>query len=388
MLYCVGARNEQYEYTGLAHLLEHLMFGGSENAPCFDRSLQEAGGENNAWTSNDITNYYETLPVGNIETAFWLEADRMQNLLLTDKSLETQRSVVIEEFKQRCLNAPYGDVSHYWRSLAYQKHPYRWPVIGKSLSDIEDVSKDVVRDFYHTYYVPNNAILSVVGNLDSDKVFSLAEKWFGDIPCGKLAMHHIVSEPKQTSRRTLRVEKNVPNSLLLRSYRMGGRKDVDYRICDLLSDILSNGRSSRFFRNIYANGSLVSSIDAAITGDLDSGMLQIKAQLLPGVSYKAVEDAIDVELSKLMEGDVSAYEIEKNVNRFESNFLFSNLNNDDRASNLAYYEMLGDADAINAVTAEYGKATPERVTAVSRNLFRPENCSVLYYESQNQKDKI
>lgn len=382
LLYQVGSRNEQYEYTGMAHLLEHLMFGGSANAPCFDRILQEAGGENNAWTNNDITNYYEILPVQNIETALWIEADRMENLLLGDKALEVQRNVVQEEFKQRCLNAPYGDAGHILRRNVYHCHPYRWPVIGKSLEDIETVPKEVVRDFYHRFYVPDNAILSVVGNIDSDRLFRLVEKYFGHIAAGNRPKSVLPVEPRQTEARVEQVQRNVPHNMLIKAYRMCDRNSADYHASDMISDILSNGRSSRFYQNIYAKGNMVSSIDASITGDIDEGMLVVKAQLLPGVSYEVVEAAIDKELDMLKTQLTDVRELDKLKNRYESNALFSNINNDERAANLAYYEMLGDANMINRVIDDYRQTTPEAIRRVSQYLLDERNSTTIYYNAK------
>lgn len=382
LLYAVGSRNEPEEHTGMAHLLEHLMFGGSVNVPCFDRPMQDAGGENNAWTSNDITNYYEVLPVGNIETALWLESDRMRGLMLTDSSIEVQRSVVLEEFKQRCLNAPYGDVAHLWRSMVYKKHPYRWPVVGKDMKDIELVDRDTVKAFYDRYYTPDNAILAIVGNLTAERAFSLAEKWFGDIQPGEQSAFEVDKEPQQYESRVLHVVRKVPNNMIVKAYRMCGRKDKDYHVYDLLSDVLSNGRSSRLYRHIYVGQQLVSSIDASITGDLDDGVLKIKAQLLSGVSFDRFEEALAIELRQIMDGCVEPVEIEKNANRYESNMLFGNLNNDERASNIAYYEMLGDAQLINQEAVDYRSITPERLTEVAKRIFREDNCSTLYYEAE------
>lgn len=382
LLYQVGSRNEQYEYTGMAHLLEHLMFGGSANAPCFDRILQEAGGENNAWTNNDITNYYEILPVQNIETALWIEADRMENLLLGDKALEVQRNVVQEEFKQRCLNAPYGDAGHILRRNVYHCHPYRWPVIGKSLEDIETVPKEVVRDFYHRFYVPDNAILSVVGNIDSDRLFRLVEKYFGHIAAGNRPKSVLPAEPRQTEARVEQVQRNVPHNMLIKAYRMCDRNSADYHASDMISDILSNGRSSRFYQNIYAKGNMVSSIDASITGDIDEGMLVVKAQLLPGVSYEVVEAAIDKELDMLKTQLTDVRELDKLKNRYESNALFCNINNDERAANLAYYEMLGDANMINRVIDDYRQTTPEAIRRVSQYLLDERNSTTIYYNAK------
>lgn len=382
LLYQVGSRNEQYEYTGMAHLLEHLMFGGSANVPCFDRILQEAGGENNAWTNNDITNYYEILPVQNIETALWIEADRMENLLLGDKALEVQRNVVQEEFKQRCLNAPYGDAGHILRRNVYHCHPYRWPVIGKSLEDIETVPKEVVRDFYHRFYVPDNAILSVVGNIDSDRLFRLVEKYFGHIAAGNRPKSVLPAEPRQTEARVEQVQRNVPHNMLIKAYRMCDRNSADYHASDMISDILSNGRSSRFYQNIYAKGNMVSSIDASITGDIDEGMLVVKAQLLPGVSYEVVEAAIDKELDMLKTQLTDVRELDKLKNRYESNALFCNINNDERAANLAYYEMLGDANMINRVIDDYRQTTPEAIRRVSQYLLDERNSTTIYYNAK------
>ncbi len=383
LLYRVGAKNESPEYTGLAHLCEHLMFGGTAAVPKFDSVMVEAGGDNNAWTNSDITNYYDILPFENVETAFWVEADRMQNLLLSDKSVEVQRSVVQEEFKQRCLNAPYGDVGHILREMVYKVHPYKWPVIGKALSDIENVPVEAIKAFYRRYYNPGNAILSVVGNLDSEDVFALAEKWFAGIPCAEMPERTLPCEPTQLSAREKEVERDVPHNMIVKAYRMCGRLDNDYPVCDLLSDVLSNGRSSRLFRNVYAKGNLVASIDASITGDEDPGMLIVKAQLLPGVSFDRVEAAIADELRKVADGDVSQYELDKVVNKYESNALFSNLNNDELASNLAYFEMLGNAEMINEEVERYRATTLGRMADVASVLFAESNCSTLYYKARN-----
>lgn len=383
LLYKVGSRNESPEYTGLAHLCEHLMFGGTQIVPKFDSTILEAGGENNAWTNNDLTNYYDVLPFENLETALWAEADRMQNLMLSDKSVEVQRSVVKEEFKQRCLNAPYGDVGHILRNMVYETHPYRWPVIGKSLSHIETVPTDKIREFYNSFYSPDNAILSVVGNVDSEEVFSLADKWFSGIPSRNSIKREISQEPMQEAGRFKEVTRNVPCNMLIKAYRMCGRMDANYPVCDLLSDLLSNGRSSRLIQNVFAKGGLVSSIDASITGDVDPGMLIVKAQLLPGVSFERVEAAIQTELDNIVIGNVTQYELDKVVNKFESNALFGYLNNEELASNLAYFEMLGDADLINSEVARYRGTTLRDISDVAKNVFSETNCSTLYYKSGN-----
>ncbi len=382
ILYKVGSKNENPSYTGLAHLCEHLMFGGTSEIPKFDSVLLEAGGENNAWTNTDITNYYDIIPVANIETALWAEADRMRNISLGDKSVEVQRNVVQEEFKQRCLNTPYGDAWHLLRDMVYKEHPYRWPVIGKTLADIENVPRSVIREFYNTHYAPNNAILSVVGNVDSDKLFDMVEKWFSHINQISREKQILPTEPSQTAPRFKEVEKNVPHNLLIKAYRMCGRKHADYCVCDLLSDILSTGRSSRMYRNIYAKGNLVATIDASITADVDPGLFVIKAQLLPGVSYESVENAINIEIKKLQNELVPTNELEKALNKFESNTLFSNIGNEERAANLAYCEMLGDAQLINREVEQYRSTTSEKIMDVAGKLFTENNCSTLYYRAK------
>lgn len=379
LLYKVGSRDEDCQHTGLAHFVEHLMFGGSLHAKNFDQIIQEAGGESNAWTNADITNFYELLPVQNIETALWLEADRMENLLLSDRTIEVQRSVVQEEFKQRCLNTPYGDSWHLLRDLCYEKHPYRWPVIGKCLSDIENVSADTIRTFYSDFYVPNNAILSIVGNIDADIVFGMAEKCFGGIPTGLKTKPILKQEERQTKAKSLVVERNMPHKMLLKAYHMCERCHSDYYVCDLISDVLSNGRSSRMYRNIYAPGKLVASIDASISGDTDPGLFLIKAQLLPGVDYSEVEEAIDREISMLIKSGVDFDELNKCYNKYEANHMFLNLNNDDLASNLGYYEMLGDASLINGEIERYRLVSSGDVSKVASEIFDKGNSTTLYY---------
>ena len=381
LLYKVGSKDESPIHTGLAHLCEHLMFGGTKEAPNFDSVLLEAGGRNNAWTNNDITNYYETLPTCNIETAFWLEADRMQNLLLDDKSIEVQRKVVQEEFKQRYLNAPYGDVWHILRDMAYKKHPYRWPVIGKHLNDIETVSPQTIREFYNRHYCPNNAILSVVGDIDSDEIFKLAEKWFCGIPSSESVNSEICEEPEQLEDRELTVKKDVPHNMLLKAYHMCSRQGDKYPVYDLLSDILANGRSSRFYRNIFAKGNLVSSIDASISGDVHPGLFLIKAQLLPGISYETIERAIDEEINKLISDGVNQQELQKATNMFEMTTLSYCLTNESRAAELAYYEMLGDANGINHEIDKYRKVTTDDIANLAKNMFENEHGSTLYYKT-------
>lgn len=380
VLYEVGSRDENEELTGLAHLLEHLMFCGSENVPDFDGELQKAGGESNAWTSSDSTNYYDVLPIQNIETAFWLESDRMKSLAVSAESLEIQRSVVMEEFKQRCLNAPYGDLGHHLRKIAFDNQTYKWPVIGKQLSDIEKVTLEDVNSFRKSFYFPNNAILSVVGDIPFEKVVQLAEKWFGDIPSGdRMKSDYRIDKPMESTR-FIKVDKNdVPQNTVVMAYRMGGRFDSDYYACDILSDILANGKSSRFFANVVSKGDTFVALDASIWGTLAPGLFIIIGRLNPGASYEDGVNVIKRELDKLISEKISKYEIQKYINKFESNDLFSSMGQTERAYRMAYFEMLGDANLINRDIENYYKLDAEKLQNVANNLFKTDNCVIMYY---------
>lgn len=379
LLYCVGAKDEDPEHTGFAHLMEHLMFSGTPSAPNFDTVVQMAKGENNAWTNNDITNYYEVLPVENIETALILEADRMVNLSLTDESVENQRSVVSEEFKQRCLNVPYGDMTHLWRALAYKVHPYRWPTVGLDVQTIENAEKSDILRLYKNFYKPSNAILSVVGDIDSDEVFRLAEKSFGDIEKRQISEPDYQQEPEQKEKRELVVARNVPHRMLFKAYHMPGRLSKGYIEADLLSDILSNGRSSRFFKNFISKGRMFSNIDASITGEVEPGVLRIQATLLPDVNFEEANNALCEEICMAI-NSITDYEVEKYVNKFESNRLFTNINIDERAANLAYFEMLGNADMINSEIDSYRTIGKQDIKSFASSLFNEENSSTIFYD--------
>lgn len=379
LLYCVGAKDEDPEHTGFAHLMEHLMFSGTPSAPNFDTVVQMAKGENNAWTNNDITNYYEVLPVENIETALILEADRMVNLSLTDESVENQRSVVAEEFKQRCLNVPYGDMTHLWRALAYKVHPYRWPTVGLDVQTIENAEKSDILRLYKNFYKPSNAILSVVGDIDSDEVFRLAEKSFGDIEKHQISEPDYQQEPEQKEKRELVVARNVPHRMLFKAYHMPGRLSKGYIEADLLSDILSNGRSSRFFKNFISKGRMFSNIDASITGDVEPGVLRIQATLLPDVNFEEANKALCEEICMAI-NSITDYEVEKYVNKFESNRLFTNINIDERAANLAYFEMLGNAGMINSEIDSYRTIGKQDIKSFASSLFNEENSSTIFYD--------
>lgn len=380
LLYDVGARDEDPEHTGFAHLFEHLMFGGSVNIPDYDTPVQNAGGENNAWTNNDITNYYITLPYQNAETGFWLESDRMLSLDFSPRSLEVQRQVVIEEFKQRNLNQPYGDASHLLREIAYQVHPYRWPTIGKEISHIANATLEEVKDFFFRFYAPNNAILSVTGHISFEETIRLAEKWFGGIPTRQVTSRQLPTEMPQTAIRRLTVERPVPVDALYMAFHMCNRHHPEYYVYDMITDVLSNGRSSRFIQSLVQEQQLFTSIDAFITGSLDEGLLQITGKPAEGVSLEQAEQAIWIELERLKTIPVPENELEKVKNRYESEQIFNNMNYLNVATNLAYFELISQAEDINMEVGKYRSVTATKIQETAIRCFVPENCSILYYK--------
>lgn len=380
IVYDVGARDEHPDHTGFAHLFEHLMFGGSVNIPDYDAPLQSAGGENNAWTNNDITNYYLTVPKSNVEIGFWLESDRMLELAFSEQSLEVQRGVVMEEFKQRCLNQPYGDVGHLIRPLAYTVHPYRWPTIGKDLSHIEHATLDEVKAFFFRFYAPNNAVLAVTGNITWEETVALTEKWFGPIPRRDVPVRNLPQEPVQTEARRQTVERAVPLDALFMAYRMCGRGHSDYYAFDILSDILSNGRSSRLTRRLVQEEKLFSSIDAYISGSRDAGLLHINGKPAAGVSLETAEAAVRRELTELQQTLIAGQELEKVKNKFESTQIFGNINYLNVATNLAWFELTGQAEDIDREVDQYRAVTAEQIKNVAQEAFREENSVVLYYK--------
>ena len=382
VLYNVGARDEHPEHTGFAHLFEHLMFGGSVNIPDYDTHVQNAGGENNAWTNNDITNYYITLPRQNAETGFWLESDRMLSLDFNEKSLEVQRQVVIEEFKQRNLNQPYGDVGHLVRDMAYKKHSYQWPTIGKETSHIANATLDEVKDFFFRFYAPDNAILAVTGNISFEDTVALAEKWFGPIPRRNVATCNLPKEPVQTEERRQAVERNVPVDALYMVFHKCDRLHPDYYTFDMLSDLLSSGRSCRFIQHLVLEKQIFSNIDAYISGSIDEGLFHITGKPSPGISLEEAEEAVWEELEALKTIEIDSYELEKVKNRYESEQIFNNLNYLNVATNLAFFELIGQAEDINYEVEKYRSVTSERIREVARKAFVRENCSVLYYKAK------
>lgn len=380
IVYDVGARDEHPEHTGFAHLFEHLMFGGSVHIPDYDTPLQLAGGENNAWTNNDITNYYLTVPKPNVETAFWLESDRMLELAFSEQNLDVQRGVVMEEFKQRCLNQPYGDVGHLLRPLAYEVHPYRWPTIGEDLSHIEQATLDDVKSFFYRFYAPNNAVLAVTGNISWEETVRLTEKWFATIPRRDVPARQLPQEPVQTAERRLAVERNVPLDALFMAYHMCSREDADYYAFDILSDILSNGRSSRLNHRLVQEQKLFSSIDAYISGTRDAGLVHVSGKPAAGVSLEQAEAAVREELRMLQQSPVGEQELEKVKNKFESTQIFGNINYLNVATNLAWFELTGQAEDIDCEVDRYRSVTAEQLHAVAQRTFREENSVVLYYK--------
>jgi zinc protease len=379
ILYDVGARDEHPDQTGFAHLFEHLMFGGSVNIPSYDEPLQRVGGENNAFTSNDITNYYITLPAANIETAFWLESDRMLSLAFSKKSLEVQRNVVIEEFKQRYLNQPYGDVWLKLRPLVYKEHPYKWATIGKEIKHIEDARIEDVKAFFKKHYTPQNAIMVVGGDVKTEDVKKLAEKWFGPIPAGEKYNRNLPQEPEQHEERRETVTAKVPLNDVYIAFQMGGRLDESYYVVELLSDILSRGNSSRLYRTLVKDQQLFSEVHAYMTGSMDNGMFVFEGKPQENVSIETAEAAIWNEIEKIKTQPIPVEELTKVQNKTESTMIFSEMSLLDKAMNLANFELLGDADLINHETEKYLAVTPAQIMEQANKLFRKDNSSTLIY---------
>jgi predicted Zn-dependent peptidase len=384
VLYDVGARDEDPSRTGFAHLFEHLMFGGSVNIPDFEIPLQLAGGENNAYTTNDFTNYYIQLPAENLETAFYLESDRMLSLAFGEKSLDVQRKVVCEEFKEHYINKPYGDVWFKMRELAYKKHPYRWMTIGKELSHIENASLQDVKNFFFKYYRPVNAILVVAGNVKTDQVRRLAEKWFGDIPSGEKYIRNLPVEPAQHELRKLEVTADVPLDALYKAFPMAARTDAGYYVAELITEVLGGGGSSRLHQALVKEQKLFSQIECYQTGSNDPGLLVVEGKLIKGVSLEAADKAIEVELQKISSEKISEKELAKVKNKTESAIVFEDMSVMNRANSLAIYELLGDANMMNTELAKYQAITADEVLVNSQQLFDPNNSNTLYYASQTR----
>jgi predicted Zn-dependent peptidase len=383
VLYNVGAKDENPSKTGFAHLFEHLMFGGSVNIPVYDEPLQRAGGENNAYTTNELTNYYCQIPAENIETAFWLESDRMLSLAFSPKSLEVQRKVVCEEFKEHYINKPYGDAWHKMRELAYTKHPYRWMTIGASLAHVEQATMEDVKDFFFQFYRPNNAVLVVTGNVNTAQVKELAEKWFGPIPAGKPYVRNLPAEPQQEKSRTLDVRADVPMDMLMMTWHMGGRFDEGYHATDLLTDVLGGGASARLYEQLIKVKQLFSSIDCFHFGTVDPGLLVITGKLVKGVTMSVAEKAVMAEVEQIKNTLLPAKEVQKVINKTESLICFEDMSIMNRAHSLAFYELLGDAALMNEELAKYQAVTPEMIQKTANVIFNDNNRNTLYYYSKS-----
>ena len=383
VLYNVGAKDEDPAKTGFAHLFEHLMFGGSVNIPVYDEPLQRAGGENNAYTTNDLTNYYCQIPAENIETAFWLESDRMLSLAFSKKSLEVQRKVVCEEFKEHYINKPYGDAWHKMRSLAYTKHPYRWMTIGASLSHVEDATMQDVKDFFFQFYRPNNAILVVTGNVQTEQVKQLAEKWFGPIEAGTPYVRSLPKEPVQEKSRTMDVRADVPLDMLMMTWHMGGRFDEGYHATDLITEVLGGGTSARLYEQLIKVKQIFSSIDCYHFGTVDPGLLVIEGKLVKGISMTVAEKAVLEEVEKIKNEILDAKEVQKVINKTESVICFEDMSIMNRAHSLAFYELLGDADLMNKELSLYQKVTPAMIQQTAKQIFQDTNRNTLYYYSKS-----
>jgi predicted Zn-dependent peptidase len=383
VMYDVGARDENPSQTGFAHLFEHLMFGGSVNIPEYDEPLQMAGGENNAYTTNDLTNYYIELPAENLETAFWLESDRMLSLAFSEKSLEVQRKVVTEEFKEHYINKPYGDVWHKMRELAYSRHPYRWMTIGRELAHIEQAKLDDVKSFFFRHYRPVNAILVVAGKVTTAQVKALAEKWFGDIPAGEKYVRNLPAEPPQQEAHLLEIKAKVPLDALYKTYHIYPRNDQRYYTADLLSDILSGGGSSRLHQSLVKEKKLFSNIDCYHFGSLDAGLLAIDGKLVKGVKMKDAEKAVQEELDKVQQEIIPERELQKVKNRVESMLAFEDMGLLSRANNLAFYELLGDASLMNSEFENYERVTAKDIQDEARIIFSEKNSNTIHYYAGN-----
>jgi zinc protease len=379
VLYDVGARDESEDKTGFAHLFEHLMFGGSVNIESYDEPLQLAGGENNAYTTNDLTNYYLQLPAENLETGFWLESDRMLSLAFSEKSLDVQRKVVCEEFKEHYINKPYGDAWHKMRELAYKVHPYKWMTIGKELKHIEEATLDDVKKFFFKHYNPSNAILVVAGHVKPDEVVKLAEKWFGPIPSGEKYIRHIPQEPTQNEARQLSLKADVPLDAFYKTWHMPARMDRGYYVTDLITDILGGGASSRLYQTLVKEKKLFSNLDCYHFGSTDSGLLTIEGKLIKGISFDQAEQAVDEEVSKIASEKVAEKELEKVKNKTESTILFEDMGLTSRAASLAYYELLGNADLMNEELDKYQTVSSEELRAQAEKIFHTNRSNTIYY---------
>jgi predicted Zn-dependent peptidase len=385
ILYDVGSKDEDPAMTGLAHMFEHLMYCGSANIPEYDLPLQLAGGENNAFTNNDITDYYLTIPAENIETGFWLESDRMLEPGFSQKKLDIQKNVVIEEFKQRYLNQPYGDVMLLLRPMAYTIHPYRWPTIGMNISHLENVTLVNVTDFFSSHYTIDNSILSLTGNINSGRAYELAVKWFGPIPGRTSVPRSLPREPAQNKKKELTVKRNVPSDALYKAWHMGQRLSEDYYTLDLLTDLLAGGESGRLYNKLVRDKNMFSEINAYVTSDIDPGLIIMSGKLMKGTDILKAENAVNEVINELKDSSLTDNELEKVKNKFESSTVLSNTSILNKALNLSMYELLGDTGLINREVESYRAVSKEMTRDTAIKYLNPENCSTLFYLSAGNK---
>lgn len=386
LLYDVGSRDEDPALTGLAHLFEHLMFGGSVNIPDFDEPLQLVGGENNAFTNNDITNYYLTVPSANIETGFWLESDRMLELDFSQKNLDNQKNVVVEEYNQRYLNQPYGDAILKLRPLAYKLHPYKWPTIGMEIDHIKNVELEQVKQFFFSHYAPNNAILALTGNIDYDLANKLTHKWFGPIESRAIQARSLPVEPAQTESRMLILERDVPSDALYKVWHIGPRENKDFYTLDLITDLLAGGESGRLNIKLVREKKLFSEINAYMTADIDPGLIIVQGRLMKGINIDEADKAIEEVIGSLLDEKNIKSEMEKVKNKFESSTVFSNTSILNKAANLSFFELLGNPELINNEADAFRSVTYDMMSDAVRKYLVPSNCSTLRYIS-TRKDK-
>ena len=385
ILYDVGSRDEDPSMTGLAHLFEHLMFGGSKNIPDYDTPLQLVGGENNAFTNNDITNYYMTVPSENIETGFWLESDRMLELDFSMKNLNTQKNVVTEEFNQRYLNQPYGDAILKLRPLAYKVHPYRWPTIGMDMAHIKNTDLEQVKSFFFSHYAPNNAIIALTGNIDYDLAFKLSQKWFGPIEKRTVQSRDLPSEPEQTEERILSIERDVPSSAIYKVWHIGPRNSQDFYTLDLVTDLLAGGESGRLHTNLVRGKKLFSEINAYLTADIDPGLIIVQGKLMKGVDLQQAHESIKEVIDSLKNENGIEEDMEKVKNKFESSTVFSNTSILNKAANLSFCELLGNAGIINTEVETYRNVSRKMVVEAVERYFISSNSSTVNYLSTRKE---
>ncbi len=387
LLYKVGSKNEEAHKTGFAHLFEHLMFGGSIHIPNYDEPLQLAGGENNAFTSNDITNYYLSLPANNIETGFWLESDRMLGLAINPKSLRVQKGVVIEEFKERYLNQPYGDIWLKLLPLAYKKHPYKWPTIGKAIAHIKNANQADVNDFFRQNYAPNNCILVVAGNINLEKTKELCNKWFLPIPSQNILSNPLPQEPVQRKLRRKTVLADVPANLIVMGFHMDQRQSKNFYAMDLLSDIMGSGKGSILYQELIKKKNLFSEIDAYITADAEPGLFIVEGRMLPNTTFEMAEEAIWMVLNHIKTKNIDENDLKRAQHKNETSIRFGDINPLNRAMKLAYAEYLGDVDLVNKEIDNYLAIHTDDITTESKKVFKESNCSILSYKIKKDDSK-